>query len=462
MISTFYTMETTGIPKESRLNEFIENPQKSLWKLAIPMMFGMLVQSVYMLTDTAFIGKWVGPDALAALGYVFPYMFIIMGITFGLGGGATSVIARYIGKQSKDLADQSAGQTILIGVVISVLIILITLIFKENIFTIQNASGQAVDNALAYFRILSSGSIFMILSMFIRAILSGEGDNIFPMKVLGAGTVLNIILDPLFIYFYGMEGAAIATVISQATVCLIFFYYLAIRKRSYLDLSIKNMFFNAAIIKEILVIGIPSSLSMIIMAMGAFVFNIILNSPDAVAAFQTAGRIEHLFFLPIISISSSLVTLVGMYFGAERFDLIKKIIRYGLKAGVAFSCISALLFFSGARYIIPLFTNSINIIDISIGYFSIVCFSYPFVTIGMTSSRIMQGLGYGKPMLILTLIRVVLINAPLGWILTRVLELPIVYIWYSILVSSFVASSLGLLWMRYIIKIEQRKLTLVT
>ena len=267
-------METTGIPKESRLNEFIENPQKSLWKLAIPMMFGMLVQSVYMLTDTAFIGKWVGPDALAALGYVFPYMFIIMGITFGLGGGATSVIARYIGKQSKDLADQSAGQTILIGVVISVLIILITLIFKENIFTIQNASGQAVDNALAYFRILSSGSIFMILSMFIRAILSGEGDNIFPMKVLGAGTVLNIILDPLFIYFYGMEGAAIATVISQATVCLIFFYYLAIRKRSYLDLSIKNMFFNAAIIKEILVIGIPSSLSMIIMAMGAFVFNI--------------------------------------------------------------------------------------------------------------------------------------------------------------------------------------------
>ena len=332
------------------------------------------------------------------------------------------------------------------------LIILITLIFKENIFTIQNASGQAVTDALAYFRILSAGSIFMILSMFIRAILSGEGDNIFPMKVLGTGTVLNIILDPLFIYHYGMEGAAMATVISQATVCLIFFYYLAIRKRSYLDLSIKNLFFNPPIIKEILSIGIPSSLSMMIMAMGAFVLNIILNSPDAVAAVQTAGRIEHLFFLPIISISSSLVTLVGMFFGAARFDLIKKIIRYGLKVGIAFSCISAVLFFSGARYIVPLFTDSADIIKISTGYFSVVCFSYPFVTIGMTSS----------PMLALTLIRVVLINAPLGWVVTRVLGLPIVYIWYLILISSFVASSIGLLWMRYIIRLEQGKIEAVT
>ena len=455
-------MNTNDFSNKSRLNEFIDNPQRALWKLAVPMMFGMLVQSIYLLTDTAFIGRWVGANALAALGYVFPYMFIIMGITFGLGTGATAVIARYIGKESKDLADKSAGQTILIGIIISIIIILITFIFKENIFTIQNARGQAVTDALSYFRILSGGSIFMILSMFIRAILSGEGDNIFPMKVLGGGVVLNIALDPLFIYYYGMKGAAIATVISQAAVCLIFFYYLAIRKTSYLNFSLKILFFNPIIIKEILAIGIPSSLSMMIMAMGAFIFNLILNSPDAVAAFQTAGRIEHLFLLPIISISSSLVTLVGMFSGAERFDLIKKIVRYGLKIGIIFSCISSLLFFAGARYIIPLFTDSMDIINISIGYFSVVCFSYPFVTIGITSSRVMQGLGHGKPMLILTLIRVVVINAPLGWIITRVMGLPIFYVWYSMLISSFVASSLGLLWMRYTIRTEQNKFRNVT
>ena len=227
------------------------------------MMFGMLIQAIYMLTDTAFIGKWVGSDALAALGYVFPYMFIIMGITFGLGSGATSVIARYIGKQEKTQADKAACQTILIGIIISIIIILVTLILGKNIFTVQNASGQAAIDALAYFRILSAGSIFMILSMFIRAILSGEGDNTFPMKVLGSGTILNIILDPIFIYYYDIEGAAIATVFSQFIVCLIFFYYLGVRKTSYLDLSLTNFYFYPAIIREILIIGIPSSLSMI-------------------------------------------------------------------------------------------------------------------------------------------------------------------------------------------------------
>tara|TARA_B100001123_G_C15200789_1_gene983276 strand:- start:28 stop:1395 length:1368 start_codon:yes stop_codon:yes gene_type:complete len=455
-------MDTNHISKKSRLNEFIDNPQKALWKLAIPMMFGMLIQAVYMLTDTAFIGKWVGADALAALGYVFPYMFIIMGITFGLGSGATSVIARYIGRKDKASADIAAGQTIMIGIIISVIIVMITLIFKENIFTIQNASGQAARDALAYFRILSAGSIFMILSMFIRAILSGEGDNLFPMKVLGSGTVLNIILDPIFIYYYDIQGAAIATILSQLTVCIIFFYYLGIRQTSYLNLSLTNFNFDTAIIKEILTIGIPSSLSMMIMAMGAFIFNIILNGPNAVAAVQTAGRIEHLFFLPIISISSSLVTLVGMFFGAERFDLIKSIIKYGLKVGVLFSCVSAFFFYAGAKHITPFFTDSAEITAITISYFSIVCFSYPFVTIGMTSSRIMQGLGYGKPTLVLTLIRVVLINAPLGYFITRIMQLPIFYIWYSILFSSFVASTLGLIWMKIVINKEQKKISAVT
>ena len=455
-------MDDNDFSKKSRLDEFISNPKKSLWKLAIPMMFGMMVQALYMLTDTAFIGNWVGPDGLAALGYVFPYMFIIMGFTFGLGAGATAVISKYIGKESKDSADSAAAQTLLIGILLSVIIILITFIFRDNIFTIQNAQGISVEYAVDYFKILSAGSIFMILSMLIRAILSGEGDNLFPMKVLGFGTVLNIILDPIFIYYLGMKGAAIATVLSQFIVCLIFFYYIGMRKQSYLDISAANLSFNLEITKKILAIGIPSSLSMMIMALGSFIFNIILNNPSAVAALQTAGRIEHLFFLPIISISSSMVTLVGMFFGAERFDLLKSTIRYGLKAGILFSCISAAFFYFSAQYIIPFFTDSSDIIVIANGYFGIVCFSYPFVTIGMTSSRVMQGLGHGKPTLIVTLIRVVLINAPLGYVITRVLNLPIYYLWYSILISSFVASSISMLWMKSVIKVEQNKQSSVT
>jgi putative MATE family efflux protein len=287
------------------------------------------------------------------------------------------------------------------------------------------------------------------------------------MKALGVGTVLNIILDPIFIYYLekidrGIEGAALATVLSQFIVCIILIYYLIYKKRSYINFSLKYLKFNPVVIKEILKIGIPSSLSMVIMAMGAFVFNLILNSDDAVAAFNIGSRIEHLFFLPIISISSSLVTLVGMFYGANRIDLIRSIIRYGLKFSLTFSCFCLLFFFFISKYIIPFFTSSENIAQISIGYFSIVSFSYPFVTIGMTSSRIMQGLGKGIPVLFITLVRVILINAPLGWYLRRVLEMPIEFVWYCILFSSFVAATLSMLWMKNIIKQKENQATSVT
>jgi len=460
-------METTHNNRKSRLNEFIDNPEKSLWKLALPMMFGMMVHAIYMLTDTAFIGNLVGNDALSALGYVFPYMFIIMGLTFGLGAGSTAVIARYIGKKDKESADSAAGQMMLIGAIISLTIITLTYFFKENIFTIQSADPNIIRLSMSYFTILSSGAVFLIFSMFIRSILSGEGDNLFPMKALGVGTVLNIVLDPIFIYYLdkidrGIEGAALATVLSQFVVCIILIYYLIYKKRSYIDFSLKYLKFNPVVIKEILKIGIPSSLSMVIMAMGAFVFNLILNSDDAVAAFNIGSRIEHLFFLPIISISSSLVTLVGMFSGANRVDLIRSIIRYGLKFSLTFSFFSLLFFFFISKHIIPFFTSSENIAQISIGYFSIVSFSYPFVTIGMTSSRIMQGLGKGLLVLFITLVRVILINAPLGWYLRRVLEMPIEFVWYCILFSSFVAATLSMLWMRNIIKQQENKIPSLT
>ena len=460
-------METTHNNRKSRLNEFIDNPEKSLWKLALPMMFGMMVHAIYMLTDTAFIGNLVGNDALSALGYVFPYMFIIMGLTFGLGAGSTAVIARYIGKKDKKSADSAAGQMMLIGTIISLTIITLTYFFKENIFTIQSADPNIIRLSMSYFTILSSGAVFLIFSMFIRSILSGEGDNLFPMKALGVGTVLNIVLDPIFIYYLdkvdrGIEGAALATVLSQFVVCIILIYYLIYKKRSYIDFSLKYLTFNPVVIKEILKIGIPSSLSMVIMAMGAFVFNLILNSDDAVAAFNIGSRIEHLFFLPIISISSSLVTLVGMFSGANRVDLIRSIIHYGLKFSLTFSFFCLLFFFFISKHIIPFFTSSENIAQISIGYFSIVSFSYPFVTIGMTSSRIMQGLGKGLPVLFITLVRVILINAPLGWYLRRVLEMPIEFVWYCILFSSFVAATLSMLWMRNIIKQQENKIPSLT
>jgi Na+-driven multidrug efflux pump len=171
-----------------------------------------------------------------------------------------------------------------------------------------------------------------------------------------------------------------------------------------------------------------------------------------VAGYQTAGRIEHLFFLPIISIATSLVTLVGMFHGAKRYDLVNNIIKYGLSRAVIISIIFSALFYFYIDMIIPVFTDSQQIMKISISYFKIMAFAYPFVTIGMTSSRIMQGLGYANPMFVLTLFRVVLISAPLSWYIMYVLHQPIHYVWFGPLTSSIIAPMVSVFWLFKILR----------
>jgi len=442
--------------KESRLSEFIADPKKAIWKLSLPMMFGMMVQAVYMLVDTAFIGKWVGGSALAALGYVFPVFFIIFGLTFGLGSGVTTVIAQYIGQQDKRRADNAAEHTLLLGLVISIIVVIIGLFMGETFLSMQGADEVVVQEGMKYFKIMIGGSMFMIISIFFRSILSGEGEAIFPMKVMGVGTVMNIILDPIFIHYYGLSGAAIATVISQAIVAMIFFYMMFFKQHTYIRFDLKNFSFNPMIIKRIFKLGVPSSLSMIIMSIGVTAFNWILNSTIGVAAYQTAGRLEHLFFLPLISIATSMVTLVGMFFGAQRMDLVKQVIKYGLSRALALTMIISVSYILFAESIMPLFTDSTEIADLAVQYFKVLIFAYPFITIGLSSGRIMQGLGHATPMLVVTLLRVLLISAPLAWYFRNILDLPIIYVWIAILISSIVASSTSFIWMMTILKKLQK------
>jgi putative MATE family efflux protein len=215
-------MEINNKDKESRLNEFIRDPIKSLWKLSLPMMFGMSIQAIYMIIDTAFVGRMIGGSALASLGYVFPFIFILMGITFGLGSGATTVIAQFIGANDKKNADNASEHTILLGLLLSIIIIIIGFNYGARFLKMQGADNNTILMALDYFHIMVGGSIFMVLSIFFRSIMSGVGEVMFPMIVMGIGTIINIILDPILIYHYQIAGAALATIISQALVTIIF------------------------------------------------------------------------------------------------------------------------------------------------------------------------------------------------------------------------------------------------
>ena len=441
--------------KESRLEEFISNPNKALWTLALPMMIGMSVQAIYQIVDMIFVGR-LGPDAIAALAFNLPLLFFAIGIIFGLGSGVTAIIAQYIGMKNKKRADNAAEHSILLGISISIIFTLIGWIYGKKLLLLLGTPTNILNDAFNYFIILVSGIVFMILSVFFRSILSGEGDTKFPMYVMGSGTIMNIILDPILIFGFnmGVSGAAAATIISQAIVCCVFLYAFIIKKYPYISFEPRHFKFDSAILYSILQLGLPASFSMVLMSFGSAIFNkILVNfSADTVSAYQIASRVDHLFFMPVISIVSSMVTLVGMFYGAKKLSLVIQIIHYGLKQTILISVAVGIFFYFFAVNIFPIFTDSNSIINYGVEYIKIAVFSYPFIAIGMTSSRIMQGLGYGMPMLFLTLMRVILISVPLSMYYIYIQNESHIYVWYSMVISSIITAMVAYPWMRISLK----------
>ncbi len=445
----------TKIEKTSRIEEFSKNPEKALWKLAVPVMLGMSLHTIYNITDMIFIGR-VSSSALAALAFNMPLFFLVIALMMGFGSAITSVISRYIGSGNKSGADNCALHGLALALVISTGFAVTGIFLGREMLAFIGAPETLIDQAWSYLGLISIGVPFMVTANAFASILSGEGDTRLPMMLIGLGTLLNIFLDPLFIFIYdmGLRGAAAATVISQFVVFTIFLYLLFLKQRSYISLSLVNFSFNSKILQEILSIGIPASGSMTIMAFGGLVFNRILihYSESAVAAYQVVGRIDMFVFIPMMAISSSLVTLVGMFYGAGDYTKVSFIIKQGMKrAFMVVTLVASLIFFS-APYLISVFTKDREIGAIATGYLQIISFFYPLVAIAMTSGRSMQGLGKGLPVLVITSTRILLVSAPLSLLFAFVFHKPVEWVWYSIALSVVVSSALGFTWLRRVVR----------
>ena len=446
--------------KESRLNEFLENPERSLWSIALPVIVGMAVQTFYSIVDMLFIGQ-LGGSSIAAVAFNMPLYFFVMGITFGIGTGITATIARAIGEQDKKKADDAAKHGLLIALFMGVSLTVLGLLTGKKVLAMLGSPSELIDESWSYLRVTCYGMIFIVFSIVFRSILAGEGDMKFPVMVAATGTILNIILDPIFIFDLdeyggfgldmGVKGAAAASVVSQMIVFFIFIFMLLFKDHAYITFDMQNFTFSKDIMKEILVVGIPSSVSMIIMSFGQGVFNYILiigYGPNAVAAYTISGRLDMLMFLPIMGIATGLVTTVGMFAGAKRYDKVRSIINYAISRAFVIVAIASSIVYVLAPSIISLFTNDENIEEIGVSALRTLCFTYPFVGIAMPCGRIMQGLGQGIPVLVITALRVLLISAPLAYYFAIIDSRDIVWVWYSIAISVSVSAIVGPLWVR--------------
>ena len=437
--------------KTSRLDGFIDNPSKALWTLAFPIMAGMGIHTLYTIVDMIFIGR-LGGDAIAAVAFNMPLFFLVLGLSFGVGSGVTASIARFIGAKDKVNADNTAEHAVALGLIISTILTTLGLIYGEDLLQRLGATESVLPLSWDYLKVSLIGLPFMVFSTFFRSILSGEGDMKLPMAVAGLGTILNIILDPIFIFTlgYGVGGAAMASVISQLIVFLIFVYMLFVKEHAYIRFRMQDFSPSIFIIKDIIRVGLPASMSMIIMAFGQLVFNLILVrfSTDAVAAYQVGGRMEMVIFLPIMAIASALTTLVGMFFGAKEIEKIKFIAKYGIIRSMMVTGVLSIILYIFAPLVVKNFTLDVDIQSIAVTYLRFICLIYPLIAIGMTVGRILQGLGKGLPMLVITSIRILALSAPLALYFIIVLNKPIEWVWYAMIISTIVSVAISLIWLK--------------
>ena len=438
-------------PRPSRLDEFIAHPRRAVWVVAAPMIAGFSAHSLYLVVDTMFIG-WLGPHALAAATFVGVLFFFAVALIFGLATGVTACIAQAIGRRDHEGAERIAANGLSFGMLLGVAFAAIGLIYGHDMIPLLGAEGESIEQAWQYLQPISFALPIFFASAAIRAVLTGEGDAKTPMVVLAIATVINTGLDPLFMFTFGwgIRGAALATLAAQLFSLFAFVYVAFVRKRMHTRFHLRFLFPSRRLLWTITVIGFPAAAAQLVMSVGSGLINRVLAEfgQAAVAGYGAASRVDMIVALPVMGLAGATVTVIGMFAGAGRADLVRHVSLYSYRWAVSIAAVVGMLAFAGSEHVIGLFTKDAYALEVGRGYLTYMVFMYPLMAFGMTTGRALQGLGYGIPALLITMLRVLLIAIPGSYLAVYVFDAPIETIWLCFLLGGLASTTLSIHWIR--------------
>jgi putative MATE family efflux protein len=439
-------------------------PEKAVKKLALPIMISMILTALYNIVD----GIWVaglGPTAIAGIGFVTPIFMVLNGASVGLGNGATSSISRFIGAKNKDMATKSATQALFIFLIASIVLSVIFIIIQEPLLRSYGATGQTLKEAIAYATPLFLGLFALMFGNGCSGILRGEGDMKRAMYVVIATVILNASLDPIFIYTLGLgsAGASLATVVSSAISAVIILYWILIKKDTYIDVTLRKFKFDSKLAKDILKVGIPSALDMLIMAIAMSIYLIVISMVGGdygIATFTSGQRLYLFAIMPLTAIGSAVIAVAGSAYGARNGDYLSRTHMYGVKFGLLLGTIITLLLIIFAAPLATIFAytpETANLVPGIVEYLQLVCPCLILTGIGIPSSFFYQGIGKGIYSLMFTILREILFVVPLIYLFVFVLNWGIIGIWLGLCIGRGIASVINFLFARYEVKRTREK-----
>lgn len=379
-----------------------------LMKLAIPGIIAMLVNAVYNVVDTMFVGMLGNTSAIGAVTVAFPLFIIIAAFGQMFGVGAGSYISRLLGEKNKELADQTTSTTFFTSLVCGIAFTVFGAIFLEPLLKLFGATDTIMPFAKDYSRILVSGAVFTVTNMTLNNMIRAEGNAKYSMFAISLGAGLNIILDPIFMFGLnmGIKGAALATVLAQI-ISFIFLIRYFISGKSYIKIGIKYFTFSKKIYAEIMKIGIATFVRQALSSLSLGLINVAAMpyGDAAVAAMGVALRVFSIGIFVVFGYSQGFQPVVGYNYGAKKYSRLKEAIKVSIKWTTIFTTIVTVIFMAFAEGIITVFSKDPDVIAIGSKSVRTICLLFPLFGFQQVYATLFQALGKGKEALVLSLSR---------------------------------------------------------
>ena len=383
--------------KKSRtLNMTQGNPIRLLMSFAIPMLIGNLFQQVYSLTDSIIVGQFLGSDALAAVGSTGPITFLFFSICNGVGSGAGIVTSQYFGAGLIHRTKRAIANAAYIMFAASMVMGVAAFFAAPLLLGLIGVPEALMENALTYMRMSCIGVPMVAVYNYSSSMLRSLGDSRTPLYFLIVSCFLNIVLDILFVYNFGMGvfGAAFATIIAQilsGVGCLLY----ALKFNSYFHLTKEDMQPDGEIVRQSVRLGLPLALQWSLISLSSTALQMFVNSfgAEAMAAFTATNRIEQLIHMVYGSISAALATYAGQNFGAHNMKRVKEGFRYGLLIASVFTVVMMAVYQMMSTLIMQLFVKEQPVILIGSAALKLTSWFYVFLAVIYMSRGVLNGVG---------------------------------------------------------------------
>lgn len=398
-----------------------ESINKLLVSQSVPASIGILVMSVYMIVDTIFVGQWVGSLAIAAITVVLPITFLISSVGMAIGVGGGSIISRSLGANNPGKAKLTFGNQITMVLGLVLLAVIPGYIFDEQILLLFGAQGDIMEPAKEYYHIILLGVPFLAPAMTGNNVIRAQGFPKVAMNIMLVPAIANLILDPIFIYVldWGLAGAAWATTLSYLLSFLYAVYFLS-GSKSELKINWEHLKLNKDIVTEI------NSLGLVTLArQGAVsILSIVLNhslfkygGEIYISVYGIINRILMFALFPVIGLAQGMLPIAGFNYGANDFARVKEVIKKAILFATILAIFIFILIIFGRDILVNIFTNDIQLLEITPPAILLVFLVTPLVPIQLIGAAYFQAIGKVKPALILTLTRQGLFLIPLVYIL---------------------------------------------